>query len=82
MTPLKGLLLHSQNGTGDRDLAEGGGGKAESSAKLLAYAFPVLGKVLGEEVWEESCVRCPGSFPFVLLCPLVALGVMGSGRVS
>lgn len=27
MTPLKGLLLHSQSGTGDRDLAEGEEGR-------------------------------------------------------
>lgn len=76
VTPLPGL------GWG-----HGAGWGEEGQQPCLGDGFGVpgpcgAGEGAGRGGVAESSVRCPGSFPFVLLCPLVALGAMGSGRVS
>lgn len=79
MTPLKGLLLHSQNGTGDRDLAEGGGGKAESSAKRDPWRtrFLCWGRCWVRRCWGELCAMSG----LVSLCSSVPSGGTGSDGI-
>lgn len=78
MTPLKGLLLHSQSGTGDRDLAEGEEGRQRALQSSWRTRFLCWGRCWVRRCWGELCAMSG----LVSLCSSVPSGGTGSDGIG